>query len=138
MILLLFVICILVICSLINKDLVSKINPFTIQAIQGTLNLLLVPLWFYLAKKLGTSSRPLSFNIIGLASLGGILSTLGFLLFLTALRDKPVWVASAFLSIHPIVTMFICSMMGERLSFAQSAGVVIICSGVVLVQLGSR
>lgn len=132
---LIIVVAILTICSLLNKSAVTKVNPFTIQWIQAGLNAFLLPIWYFLSKKIAPT-EVLTFGV-GLTTLAaGLLSSVGFVLFLMALRDKPVFIATAILSTYPAITMIVMALSGEeRLSAARVCGVLAILGGIFLIQV---
>lgn len=132
---LLIVIAILTICSLLNKQLVGKINPFTIQWIQAGLNTLLLPIWYCLSKKFASGDN-LTFDVGATAVLTGLLSSVGFVFFLAALKEKPVFIATAYLSTYPAITMILCSLWGaEKLTTVRVIGILAILSGIFLIQV---
>lgn len=132
---LLIVVVILTICSLLNKRAVERINPFTIQWIQAGLNAILLPAWYFLSKKIApTETLTMGTGLISVVA--GLLSSIGFVLFLAALKDKPVFIATAFLSTYPAITMLVCSLSGdEKLTIARVVGVLAILGGVFLIQV---
>lgn len=132
---LVIVIVILTACSLLNKQLVGKINPFTIQWIQAGLNTLMLPVWYFLSRKFATTDQ-LTLGVGVTAVLTGLLSSIGFVFFLAALREKPVFIATAYLSTYPAITMVLCSLWGaEKLTVARVIGVLAILGGIFLIQV---
>lgn len=129
------VVLILTTCSLLNKNTVGKINPFTIQWVQAGLNALLLPVWYYLSRKFAPEEQ-LTWTTAGTALLAGFLSSVGFVLFLAGLKEKPVYVATSLLSSYPAITMIICMAMGtERVTAPKIVGVLAILAGLLLIQV---
>lgn len=135
---LLFVVIILCFVSLINKHIVTHANPFSIQWMQCTLNVLLLPLWYYVSRKV-VPTEQFSSNTYFWAILAGLLSTIGFILFLFALKEKPVAVATCYLSTYPILTMIVVTIMnGEKISIPRVFGMLTILCGVFMIQLWDK
>src|SRR5687767_5127019 len=108
MIILVFVICLLCICSMLNKQAVSLAHPFTVQWMQAVVSTICLPIWYFLSKKFAPSSN-FSWEVFTYASLASLGSAIGFVLFLNVLKEKPVSVAVAFLATHPVLLMVICA-----------------------------
>lgn len=131
---LLVVVFLLCIVSLVNKIAIGRTNPFTIQYMQCVTNIALLPLWYYLSRKIYTY-QPFDKITFLYATCGSLISTIGFLLFLTALKDKPVSVATSILSIYPTLLVIITSLIGlEKFSPMRLIGSSIIMVGIILVQ----
>lgn len=133
--LLLLVILLLTVGSVINKTVVGRAHPFTVQYMQSTVNLVLLPVWFYLSKKFapqdGFDRTTYFYSVVGC-----IISGLGFVLFLSALKDKPLSVAVSYLSTYPALTLMLCAFLGmEKITIPRTIGIVFILMGVVLIQL---
>lgn len=119
--------------AFINKKTINQTNPFNIQLIHCILGTLLLPLWFYLSQK--NSSNKITWDIAGWAAMSSFISSVGFLCFLAALRDKTASGTVAVLSIYPMITLFIGIFYGtERFCFGKFLGMLIIVFGIFLVQ----
>ncbi len=134
-IILLFVVAILCGCSLLNKKAISESHPLTIQYIQCLLNVVLLPVWWFLSRKLNPVEITTKSTYF-YALTAGLMSTVGFVLFMYALKDKPISVATAYLSTYPAVTMLVCAWLGdEKITIGRGVGVIAVLVGVVLIQL---
>jgi drug/metabolite transporter (DMT)-like permease len=126
---------ILACCALLNKHAISGSNPFSIQLINVCVSLSLSPLWFILAKRAQANSGE---GLINKSSLiyviaAGVLSTIGFILFLTALKNKPASVATSVLSIYPVVAAIFGAALGlEKFTPIKFGGVLITLIGVLI------
>lgn len=134
--LLLVIVVILLCCgSLVNKQAIRCAHPLTIQYLQCMLNCCLLPVWWWLARKFAPTEI-FNLRVFGLAALGSLISTVGFLLFLTALKEKPISVAVCFLSTYPALTMLVCCYLGlEKLTLPRVFGVSCVLFGTMVIQL---
>ena len=122
------------ISSLINKHVVSNSHPFTIQWMQGLIGLCLLPVWVGLSKKFAPEDHFNKHNF-ALSALTCLMSSIGFILFLYVLKQKPAYIVTSILSTYPALTMLICAAMGtEKLTWPRIAVVVLISSGIFLIQ----
>lgn len=132
---LLFIVLLLCCVSIINKQAVGKAHPYTIQFMQSTVSIALLPIWFWLAKKV-SPNEGIAWNVYPYAILGSLVSTLGFLLFLTAIKTKPVSTITSVMSTYPAILMILCAILGmEKLTIARIIGVLSIVSGVIVIQI---
>jgi len=119
-------------CALLNKHAVSGTNPFSIQLINTCVNVCLAPIWFLLAKKTQTGDL-INKSTLVYVVIAGILSTIGFLLFLTGLKNKPASVATSILSTYPIVAALIGAALGlEKFSPMKFGGILMIVIGITI------
>lgn len=131
-----FVIITLITCSFLNKYAVSRIHPFTIQSLQAGLNAALLPLWYCLSRWFAPHET-LTWQPFTAALLAGLLSSVGFIFFLAALKDKPIFIVTACLSIYPAIVGIISTVTGtEKFSTTQIIGSVLVATGIYFVLRG--
>lgn len=132
---LIIVVILLCVVSLLNKAAIGRTDVFTIQWVQSLVSLTLLPLWLYLSKKVGGWSN---FNWLaaGYAAGACLVSTVSFIFFLSALKNKSVSVATACLSTYPAILMSISILMGiEKFNLLRALGIFLITFGVILTQV---
>lgn len=122
----------LAICALLNKHAVSGSNPFSIQLINVCVSVCLAPIWYFLARKTQTEDLINKSTLIYVV-IAGILSTVGFLLFLTGLKNKPASVATSVLSTYPMIALLMGSAIGfEKLTPIKFFGLILTLIGIVI------
>lgn len=132
---LLFIVLLLCCVSIINKQAVGKAHPYTIQFMQSTVSIILLPIWFWLAKKV-SPSEGIAWNVYPYAILGSLVSTVGFLLFLTAIKTKPVSTITSVMSVYPILLLIIGIISGsEKITISRCIGIFAITIGIIIIQI---
>lgn len=129
--LLFFVVLILSINSILNKSITNSFDPFTIQLYSSLISLILIPVWYFLSKKVSPADLLTKDGLfIGIST---ILNSIGFYLILLVLRFKSPSYVSAYLAIYPAIVLLISCLMGmEKLSIVKIISILLIILGVWL------
>ncbi len=117
-----------------NKFAVGRAHPFTVQWMFAIPLVVSLPIFFWLgarsAPETNHDATALLWAVV--ASAASILATV---LLYFALRDRPASIVVAITSGYPLVTLVLAVLAGtETLTLPKLAGVVLMFSGVVLLQ----
>lgn len=126
-------VCVLILacCSILNKHTVNGMSPYAIQLINVAVSISLAPIWFWLAKK-AQPEQIINKDVLIYVVIAGILSTVGFILFLTGLKKHSASVATAVLSTYPAIALVISSAMGlEKFTLVRLVGISLILIGII-------
>lgn len=126
--------------AVIIKKLTVKYNSFTIVTVQNSIGLIyFIPLFFILDYPDVLNANPdirIWRNVIALAIFG---STLAFIFFTNVIRVLGVNKASIFSNMIPVFTaIFALIILNENFSLQKIAGMLIVITGVLIVQIVSR
>lgn len=123
---------ILAVCACLNKHAIAGSNPFSIQLINVCVSLCLAPIWYYFARKTQEGDL-INKAVIPYVVAAAVLSTIGFVLFLTDLKNKPASVATSVLSTYPMVALLIgCSLGLEKFSMTKLLGIGLTLIGIII------
>ncbi len=119
------------------KRLTERYNSFTIVTMQNTIGILyFLPLYFIMDHQTIMSAQPGINTWLSLVALAVFGSTLAFLFFTNALRILGANRSSVFTNLIPVFTAFFAwVLLGESLSWIKVAGIGVVITGVLFVQL---
>ncbi len=115
------------------KKAVLAMPPLAAYAAFGATNLVLLPLYFLLARAWGI---PLRFPTVGIAYAAGAAVSVagGTIALLYAMRTRDAGEAVALTGSYPVITMVLGALLlSEPITVTRVAGVAAIATGVVLV-----
>lgn len=123
---------ILALVSILNKHSIGSSNPFSMQLVNALVSVFLIPVWYWMAKKIAPG-QIINCSVAPYIILSGILSTICFLLLLAGFKKYPVSIATSILSTYPVITLLAGIYMGwEKFSLTKLVGISLILIGVII------
>jgi drug/metabolite transporter (DMT)-like permease len=122
-----------------EKLAVARVHPYTVQWMYSVPYILLLPLWFMLARRAAPQQEAMDWTAFAWASGACVASLVAMLLMIFAMRTEPASVSVAITSAYPVVTLLLGVLMGEEtINAKRLIGLGLTISGVIVLQLPER
>ena len=114
---------------------VANAHPFTVQWLTAIPQIVMLPLWLFLAREHVPDMKPTTSTMVW-TLVTCLLTVLATLLYNTAMKSENPSAVIAVTSAYPMVTLLLLVLLGmETFSWTQGAGCLLIIIGVALVQV---
>lgn len=117
-----------------SRQAVEKAHPLTVQWLSAVPQVLMLPLWYLLARKSLPDAAP-SFSAIFWSFATCVLTVLASLMFSYALKTEKSSTVITVTSAYPVVVLALLVLTGkESFSWTQLGGCLLIVAGVAAIQ----